>query len=128
MTLTYFSSDSEFEEQMGYSRAVSDGDYLHVSGTTGFNYTTMNINDDVVEQTRQCIQNIENILVEANLSLADVVRVTYILPNRNDFEPCWPILRDAFAQHPPAATMLVADLYDPRMKIEIQVTARIKQV
>ena len=127
MPNTYYSSGSSFEELMGYSRAVSDGDYLHISGTTGFDYTSMSISEDVVVQTKQCIQNISNILQEANLTLANIVRVTYILPNRQDFELCWPILREAFADHPPAATMLVAGLYDEQMKIEIQVTAKINQ-
>jgi len=117
-------SGSTFEEQIGYARAVVDGDWVHVSGTTGFDYTTMTISDDVVEQAEQCLLNIEAALVEAECSFADVVRVRYLLPDRSDFEPCWPVLRRYFGQVLPAATMLVCGLGDPRMKIEIEVYAR----
>ncbi len=126
MSRTYYSSGSPFEQQMGYSRAVADDNYLFVSGTTGYNYTTMSIDPDVVAQARQCLTNLRQVLAEAGLDLSDVVRVTYIFPNREDFEPCWPVLREAFAASPPAATMLVAGLYEPAMKLEIQVTARLK--
>ena len=126
MSRTYYSSGSPFEQQMGYSRAVADDNYLFVSGTTGYNYTTMSIDPDVVAQARQCLTNLRQVLAEAGLDLSDVVRVTYIFPDREDFEPCWPVLREAFAASPPAATMLVAGLYEPAMKLEIQVTARLK--
>ncbi len=116
-------SGSTFEEQIGYARAVVDGDWVHVSGTTGFDYSTMTISDDVVAQVEQCLANIHKALSEADSSFADVVRVTYYLPDANDFEPCWPALRAAFADVRPAATMLVCGLADPRMKIEIEVTA-----
>ncbi|MFR9794143.1 RidA family protein [Streptomyces sp. MB22_4] len=115
---------STFEEQIGYARAVVDGDRVHVSGTTGFDYTTMTISDDVVEQAEQCLRNIEAALGEAECSLADVVRVRYLLPDRADFEPCWPVLRRAFGGVRPAATMLMCGLADPRMRIEIEVDAR----
>lgn len=117
-------SGSTFEEQIGYARAVVDGDWVHVSGTTGFDYATMTISEDVVEQAEQCLRNIEVALTEANCTFADVVRVRYLLPDRGDFEPCWPVLRRYFGDVRPAATMLVCGLSDPRMKIEIEVDAR----
>ncbi len=120
------SSGSEFEKQMGYSRAVVDGDYVFVSGTTGFNYENMSISDDVVEQAEQCFKNIEKVLKEAGGSLLDVVRVHYIFPEKADFEPCWPIFKKYFGEVRPAATMFLAGLYDLRMKLEIEVTARVK--
>ncbi|GGW70817.1 hypothetical protein GCM10010503_55200 [Streptomyces lucensis JCM 4490] len=117
-------SGSAFEEQIGYARAVVDGDQVHVSGTTGFDYTAMTIPDGVVEQAEQCLRNIEAALTEAGCTFADVVRVRYILPDRADFEPCWPVLRRRFGEVRPAATMLECGLADPRMKIEIEVYAR----
>ena len=118
------SSGSTFEQQIGYSRAVVDGDLVHVSGTTGFDYATMAISDDVVEQADQCLRNVESALAEAGCTFADVVRVRYILPDRADFEPCWPALRRAFGDARPAATMIECGLLDPRARIEIEVTAR----
>jgi len=117
-------SGSTFEEQIGYARAVVDGDWVHVSGTTGFDYATMTISDDVVEQAEQSVRNVEAALTEAGCALADVVRVRYLLPDRADFEPCWPVLRARFGEIRPAATMLVCGLSDPRMKFEIEVYAR----
>jgi enamine deaminase RidA (YjgF/YER057c/UK114 family) len=117
-------SGSTFEEQIGYARAVVDGDDVHVSGTTGFDYHHMTISDDVVEQVEQCLRNIEWALGEAGCTFADVLRVRYLLPNRDDFEPCWPALRRAFGTVRPAATMMVCGLSDPRMRIEIEVYAR----
>jgi len=117
-------SGSTFEEQIGYARAVVDGDWVHVSGTTGFDYSTMTIADDVVAQAERCIVNITDALKAAGCSLDDVVRVRYMLPDRDDFEPCWPTLRRAFGEIRPAATMLVCGLSDPRMKIEIEAYAR----
>ncbi|MFG2791518.1 RidA family protein [Streptomyces sp. NPDC048419] len=117
-------SGSTFEEQIGYARAVVDGEWVHVSGTTGFDYTTMTISDDVVEQAEQCIWNIGTALTEAGCGFGDVVRVRYLLPERADFEPCWPVLRRVFGDVRPAATMMVVGLADPRMKIEIEVYAR----
>lgn len=117
------SSGSTFEELIGYSRAVVDEHYVHVSGTTGYDYSQMTISDDVVEQCRQCMINIQNALKEVGSSLEKVVRVQYILPVREDFEPCWPVLREFFGEIRPAATMIAAGLADPAMKIEIQVTA-----
>ena len=118
------SSGSTFERDFGYSRAVVDGEWVFVSGTTGFDYATMTISDDVVEQARQCLRNIQAALTSARASFADVVRVHYLLPDRDDFEPCWPVLRGAFGDVRPAATMLQCGLSDPRMRIEIEVTAR----
>jgi enamine deaminase RidA (YjgF/YER057c/UK114 family) len=117
-------SGSTFEEQIGYARAVVDGDWVHVSGTTGYDYTTMTISEDVVEQAEQCLRNIGAALAEAGCTFADVVRVRYLLPDRADFEPCWPVLRRCFGEAPPAATMMVCGLADERMKIEIEVYAR----
>jgi enamine deaminase RidA (YjgF/YER057c/UK114 family) len=125
VTRRLISSGSTFEEQIGYSRAVVDGDWVHVSGTTGFDYATMTISDDVVAQAEQCLANIAAALEEAGCSFADVVRVRYLLPERDDFEPCWPVLRRAFGAARPAATMQVCGLSDPRMRIEIEVTARL---
>lgn len=117
------SSGSPFEEQIGYSRAVAQGPFVFVSGTTGFDYATMAISDDVAAQAEQCLKNIEQALRQAGASLADVVRVTYVLPNGEDFEACWPVLRKYFGAVRPAAMMISARLLDPRMKIEIEVTA-----
>ena len=124
MLRTHISSGSTFEENIGYARAVVDGDWVFVAGTTGFDYGAGTISPDVVAQARQCLANIGAALGEAGFAFADVVRVRYILPERADFEPCWPVLRDAFGAVAPAATMLVAGLADPRMKIEIEVTGR----
>jgi enamine deaminase RidA (YjgF/YER057c/UK114 family) len=126
MSRKLISSGSTFEEQIGYSRAVVQGPFVFVSGTTGFNYETMTIEDGVTEQAEQCLRNIDDALRKAGSSLADVVRVTYVLPNRQDFESCWPILRKYFGQVRPAAMMISAQLLDPRIRIEIEVTA-IKQ-
>jgi enamine deaminase RidA (YjgF/YER057c/UK114 family) len=123
MTRRLISSGSTFEQQIGYSRAVVAGDWVFVSGTTGFDYNTMTIADDLLQQTEQCLQNIESALREANSSLQDVVRVTYVLPNGAEFEQCWPVLRKYFGDVRPAAMMICAGLADPRMKIEIEVTA-----
>lgn len=117
------SSGSPFEAEIGYSRAVISGDFVFVSGTTGFDYTTMTISDDAAEQARQCLRNIEAALKHAGASFADVVRVNYVVPHAADFEACWPALREAFGTARPAAMMISAGLLDARMKIEIEVTA-----
>jgi enamine deaminase RidA (YjgF/YER057c/UK114 family) len=117
------SSGSTFEAQIGYSRAVVAGNWIFVSGTTGFDYTNMSISDDLLEQTEQCLKNIESALKQADSSLRDVVRVTYVLPNATEFEQCWPVLRKYFGEVRPAAMMISAGLADQRMKIEIEVTA-----
>ena len=123
MTRQLISSGSSFEEKIGYSRAVVAGDWVFVSGTTGFDYSTMSISESVLEQTEQCLKNIEAVLRQAGSSLKDVVRVTYVLPNGGEFESCWPVLRTYFGEVRPAAMMISAGLADPRMKIEIEVTA-----
>lgn len=117
------SSGSIFEEKIGYSRAVVQGNWVFVSGTTGYKYDTMTISDDIAEQTEQCLLNIKNTLEQAKSSLSDIVRVTYILPNASDFENCWPVLKKYLGNIKPAATMFSAALADDKMKIEIQVTA-----
>ena len=117
------SSGSSFEEQIGYSRAVVVGHLIFVSGTTGYNYDTMEISSEVAEQAEQCLVNIEKALKEADSSLIDVVRVTYILPNVDDFQACWPVLKKCFGDIKPAATMISAGLAKQEMKIEIEVTA-----
>ncbi len=118
------SSGSTFERDIGYSRAVVDGDWIFVSGTTGFDYATMTISDNLLDQTDQCLKNIQAALAEAGAELADVVRVMYILPDATRFPDCWPVLRKYLGAVRPAATMICAGLSDPRMQIEIQVTAR----
>ena len=123
MNRKLISSGSAFEQQIGYSRAVVAGDWVFVSGTTGFDYSTMTIADDVVTQAEQCFKNIEAALQQAGSRLQDVVRVNYVLPNAAEFEPCWPVLRRYFGEVRPAAMMVCAGLLDPRMKIEIEVTA-----
>ncbi len=120
------SSGSEFEAKIGYSRAVMDGDYVFVSGTTGHDYQTMAIASDPVEQAEQCMRNIETALDEAGSDLDQVVRVRYIFPEREDFQACWPVFRKHFSVAQPAATMFVAELFDKRMKLEVEVTARVK--
>lgn len=123
MTKRLISSGSSFEQQIGYSRAVAVGGWIFVSGTTGFDYTTMTISESLVEQTEQCLKNIEAALRQADSSLKDVVRATYVLPEGNAFEQCWPALRRYFGEVRPAIMMITAGLADPRMKIEIEVTA-----
>ena len=123
MTRRRISSGSSFEEKIGYSRAVLAGEWVFVSGTTGFDYSTMSISESLLEQTEQCLKNIEAVLQQAGSSLKDVVRVTYVLPNGGEFEQCWPVLRTYFGEVRPAAMMISAGLADPRMKIEIEVTA-----
>jgi len=125
-TRRLISSGSTFESDIGYSRAVVQGDWVFVSGTTGFDYSTMAIANGVEAQAKQCLENIKAALVRAGSSLADIVRVTYILADGKEFERCWPVLREHFANVRPAATMIEAKMLDPRMRIEIEVTA-IKQ-
>jgi enamine deaminase RidA (YjgF/YER057c/UK114 family) len=117
------SSGSTFEQEIGYSRAVVVGDWVFVSGTTGFDYSKMSIAEGLVEQTEQCLKNIAAALQQAGSSLADVVRVTYVLPKGTEFPECWPVLRKYFGDVRPAAMMISAGLADPRMRIEIEVTA-----
>jgi enamine deaminase RidA (YjgF/YER057c/UK114 family) len=123
MSRTLISSGSTFEAEMGYSRAVAQGDWVFVAGTTGFDYAAMTISDDLSEQTEQAFRNIESALKQAGSRLEDVVRVTYMLPVASDFPQCWPVLRKYFGDIRPAGTMISVGLADPRMKIEIEVTA-----
>lgn len=125
MTRRLISSGSTFEAQIGYSRAVVDGDWIFVSGTTGFDYATMSLSDDVVAQSEQALRNIGAALAEAGAGFSDVVRVTYILPDADEFPKCWPVLRRYFGEVRPAATMISAGLVDKRLRIEIEVTARV---
>ena len=118
------SSGSPFEAAAGFSRAVVDGEWIFVAGTTGFDYKAMTIAEDPAEQARQALRNIAAALAEAGASLADVVRVKYFVPNLEDWPHIVPVLGEAFATIRPAATALVCGLVDPRTKIEIEVTAR----
>ncbi len=124
MSRRLISSGSEFEKTIGYSRAVVDGEWVFVSGTTGFDYAAGTISEDVVEQTRQTLRNIDAALIEAGASMADIVRANYIITDRDD----WPVvsaeLGNVFGDIRPAATAIIAGLVDPRMKVEIQVTAK----
>ena len=117
------SSGSPYEASIGYSRAVVHGDWVFVSGTTGFNYETMTIVDDVVGQAEQCLKNIEAALKQAGARMADVVKVTYVLPDASEFEACWPVLQRYFGDVRPAAMVMSAGLLDARMRIEVEVTA-----
>ncbi len=117
------SSGSEFERKVGYSRAVVAGDMIFVAGTTGYDYESMEISEDVAIQAEQCFKNIAKALHEADSSLKDIVRVSYILPNADDFEACWPVLKKYLGNIRPAATMISAGLADQKMKIEIEATA-----
>ncbi|MGA9851959.1 MAG: RidA family protein [Gammaproteobacteria bacterium] len=123
MTRELISSGSTFENEIGYSRAVVDGNWVFVSGTTGFDYSTMTIVPGVADQAEQCLKNIGVALEQAGSGFSDVVRVTYVLPDATEFEQCWPVLRKYFGEVRPAAMMISAGLADPRMRIEIEVTA-----
>lgn len=123
MTRQRISSGSTFEETIGYSRAIVHDNWVFVSGTTGFDYSNMTIAEDIVTQTDQCLRNIAAALEQAGSCLADVVRVNYVVPNADEFSLCWPTLRHYFGEIRPAAMMISAGLADPRMKIEIEVTA-----
>ncbi len=126
MTRRLISSGSEFERTVGYSRAVVDGEWVFVSGTTGFDYATMTISDNLLDQTEQCLKNIQSALRQAGADFPDVVRVNYIVPKGERFSDCWPVLRKYFGASRPAMTMISAGLLDPRMQIEIEVTARLR--
>jgi enamine deaminase RidA (YjgF/YER057c/UK114 family) len=126
MSRRLISSGSKFEQDVGYSRAVIDGEWVFVSGTTGFDYDTMTISDNLLDQTEQCLKNIQSALRQGGADFADVVRVNYIVPNGERFSDCWPVLRKYFGASRPAMTMISAGLLDPRMQIEIEVTARVR--
>ncbi len=116
MTIKRISSGGEFEAKIGYCRAVVAGGWVHVAGTVGQG-------DDVTTQCRSALQTIGKALTEAGAGFSDVVRVTYMLPDRAEFEPCWPILREYFGDNPPATSMIQCGLIDPKYRIEIEVTA-----
>ncbi len=119
MSVRRIGSGGPFEAKIGYCRAVVANGFVHVAGTCA----AEPVSDDVVEQCRSALAIIEKALHEAGVSFADVVRVTYVLPNRNDFAPCWPVLSETFGANPPAATMIECGLINPKYKIEIEVTA-----
>lgn len=125
MTVKHISTGSPFEARIGYSRAVVADGWVFVAGTTGYDYTSMTMPDSIVDQCRNALQTIENVLKQAGSSLNDVVRVTYVVPDAALWPECWPVTSDAFALARPAAMMISAALQEPEMKIEIEVTARV---
>ena len=124
MTRILISTGSRFEEEIGYSRAVVDGDMIFVSGTTGYDYATMTIVEDVIGQADQTFRNIAAALAQAGASLDDVVRVMFIVPRREDWEPCWPVIKKYLGHARPASTLIHAGLQTDAMRIEIEVTAK----
>ena len=127
MSRRLISSGSTFEAEIGYSRAVVVDEWVFVAGTTGFDYATMTVSDDLAEQTRKALENVAAALREAGATFEDVVRVTYVLPDADRFPECWPVLREAFGESRPAAMMISAGLADPRMLIEIEATALMRR-
>ncbi len=125
MTVRHISTGSPFEAQIGYSRAVVADGWVFVAGTTGYDYTTMSMPDTIEDQCRNTLATIAKALEEAGSGLDHVVRVNYIVPDKTECPKCWPITSEAFAKARPAATMICADLQNPEMKIEIEVTARV---
>jgi enamine deaminase RidA (YjgF/YER057c/UK114 family) len=125
MTRRFISTGSPFEAQIGYSRAVVTDGWVFVAGTTGYDYATMIMPEDVADQCANALSTIARVLEEAGTSLDHVVRVTYVLPDRADFPACWPHTSKAFAKARPAAMMFQAGLMEPAMKIEIEVTAKL---
>ncbi|MCF6326002.1 MAG: RidA family protein [Devosiaceae bacterium] len=121
----HISSGSPFEAKVSYSRAVIDKDMVYVSGSTGYDYETMILPEDVAAQTRNTLATISKALAQANCTLNDVVRVRYYLKDISDIDAVIPLLGEAFARSRPAATLIVADLIEAEMKIEIEVTARV---
>ena len=117
------STGSPFEKTAGYSRAVVDGEWCFVSGTTGYDYATMTMPDSVEDQTRNCLATISRALQEGGFALADVVRSHYYITDAANVDRVFPILGEAFGDVRPAATMIVCELNRPEMKIEIEVTA-----
>lgn len=121
----HISTGSPFEAQIGYSRAVVADGWVFVAGTTGYDYATMTMPGAIADQCRNALATIARALAEAGASLDDVVRVTYVVPNPEDWPDCWPVTSAAFARAKPAATMISAGLQEHEMKIEIEVTARV---
>jgi enamine deaminase RidA (YjgF/YER057c/UK114 family) len=119
------STGSPFEKAAGYSRAVIDGDFAFIAGTTGYDYATMTIPPDVTNQSRNCFKTIEAALKEGGFEMADIVRATYYITDIADAEPFLAVCGDIFGEIRPATTLLVvAGLYKPEMKVEIEVTAK----
>ena len=127
MTRRLISSGSEFERVAGYSRAVVDGDMCFVSGTTGYDYATMTLPESVEAQTRNILATIGDVLGEAGFAFADIVRARYIVADRAYVDRVLPILGEAFGEVRPAATLVVAGLIRPEIKIEIEVTAKTRK-
>ena len=125
MSVRHISTGSPFEAQIGYSRAVVADGWVFVAGTTGYDYATMTMPDTIEDQCRNTLATIAKALQDAGSSLDDVVRVNYIVPDKSEWPKCWPITSEAFAKARPAATMICAELQNPEMKIEIEVTARL---
>ncbi|UGV25197.1 RidA family protein [Rhodopseudomonas boonkerdii] len=125
MTRKLISTGSPFEKTAGYSRAVVDGDFCFVSGTTGYDYTTMTLPADVTAQTQNCFKTIEGALKEAGFTMADIVRATYYITDAADADKVFAVTGEHLGEIRPAATLLVvAGLYKPEMKVEIEVTAK----
>jgi enamine deaminase RidA (YjgF/YER057c/UK114 family) len=124
MTRRLISSGSPFEKSAGYSRALVDGDWCFVSGTTGYDYATMRMPEDVGEQARNSLRTIGDTLAKAGFSFGDVVRANYIVTETAHIEPVFAALGEVFGEIRPAATMIIAGLIRPEMKVEIEVTAR----
>jgi enamine deaminase RidA (YjgF/YER057c/UK114 family) len=122
-TRKLISSGSAFESTMGYSRAVAQGDWCFVSGTTGYDYATMTMPENIADQARNCFKTISNALEQAGFSLSDTVRVQYTVSDKALVDDLIPALGEALSDIRPAATMVIADLIKPEMKVEIEITA-----
>jgi enamine deaminase RidA (YjgF/YER057c/UK114 family) len=125
VTVRHISTGSPFEKQIGYSRAIVADGWVFVAGTTGYDYENMTMPDSIEAQCKNTLATIAKALEEAGSGLDHVVRVTYIVPDKSEWPKCWPITSAAFANAKPAATMISAELQNPEMKIEIEVTARL---
>jgi enamine deaminase RidA (YjgF/YER057c/UK114 family) len=125
MTVRHITTGSPFEAEIGYSRAVVVDGWVFVAGTTGYDYASMTMPDSIEAQCRNTLDTIAKALEEAGSGLDHVVRVNYIVPDTTEWPACWPITSAAFAIARPAATMISAQLQNPEMKIEIEVTARV---
>jgi enamine deaminase RidA (YjgF/YER057c/UK114 family) len=120
------STGSPFERTAGYSRAVIEGDFAFVAGTTGYDYATMTMPEDVTSQTRNCFKTIEAALGDGGFAMTDIVRVTYYITDAKDADAHFAVCGDVLGEIRPAATLVVvAGLYKPEMKVEIEVTAKL---
>jgi enamine deaminase RidA (YjgF/YER057c/UK114 family) len=125
MSRRLISTGSPFEKAAGFSRAVVDGDFCFVAGTTGYDYTTMIMPPDVTSQSRNCFKTVEAALKEAGFAMADIVRATYYLTDVKNADVLFSVSGEVLGDIRPAATLLVvAGLLKPEMKVEIEVTAR----